>query len=388
MTRIRAPWITAPATRAVLDALGGQAWFVGGCVRNALIGAAVTDVDLATPLVPDEVIGRLEAAGLKAVPTGIAHGTVTAVAEDRAFEITTFRADLATDGRRALVRFSTEMAEDAARRDFTINALYADAAGTVIDPLGAGLADLRARRVRFIGAPERRIAEDHLRILRFFRFSAWYAGPEIDGPGLAACTRRACDVAGLARERVGHEIRRLLAAPDPARAVAAMAGAGVLERVLPGADPEALPALVAAERSAGAAPDWCRRLALIDGHEAADRLRLSRAETRDVAELSDLAAEAAGPALDAEAKGPRLARSAALIRAARQGSMPPDDLEAELARGAAAQFPLSAADLMAAGHAPGPALGRALSTAHERWRASDFALDKAALISEVLGKGQ
>jgi len=388
-TRLAADWLDAAPTRAVMAALGAEAWFVGGCVRNTLMGRAVSDIDLATPLRPATVIERIEAAGLRAVPTGIEHGTVTAVACGRPFEITTFRADLATDGRHATVRFGTEMAEDAARRDFTMNALYADAEGRVADPMG-GLPDLRARRVRFIGDPAERIREDYLRILRFFRFTAWY-GRQIDADGLAACAALKAGVAGLARERVGTELARLLAAPDPGAAVAAMARTSVLAACLPEAEAElearaaALPALVAREAAAGAAPDWRRRLALLAPQVPGEALRLSRADARAVQEIDRLARGDAGPALLAEEAGAGPARSALMVRAARAGEdLPaPEALEAALARGAAAVCPLSAADLMAAGWRQGPALGRALAAARAAWRASDLTLDRAALLDRL-----
>ncbi len=372
------PWLRSAETRTLLAALDGEGYFVGGCVRNALLGLSGTDIDIATPLLPQEVTDRLVRAGLKAVPTGIEHGTVTAVVAGRPFEVTTFRADVETDGRRAVVRFSTDMAEDAGRRDFTMNALYADAEGRVIDPLG-GLPDLEARRVRFIGAAEARIREDYLRILRFFRFSAWY-GAGLDGPGLAACAALRGGIAGLARERIGTEMRKLLAAPDPVAAVGAMETAGVLCACLPGASAAPLGRLVAGERASGAAPDWLRRLVAIGGDTPGSALRLSRAEARAHVTLAALVAAGEPPALAAEAAGPDLARSAALIRAAAEGTLPPPDLDAALARGAQAVFPLAAEDLLAAGMRPGPGLGRALATARAAWRASDFALDKDALL--------
>ncbi|MEM9737340.1 MAG: CCA tRNA nucleotidyltransferase, partial [Pseudomonadota bacterium] len=276
--RLTAPWLTAAPTRAVMAALGGEALFVGGAVRNSLLSAPVSDIDLATPLLPEEVIARAEAAGLKAVPTGIDHGTVTLIADHQAFEVTTYRADVETDGRRAVVRFSGDIAEDARRRDFTMNALYAKADGTLVDPLG-GLPDLTQRRVRFILDAETRIREDALRILRFFRFTAWY-GAEIDAEGLAASAALAALVETLARERIGAEMRKLLAAPDPAPATASMAASGVLARVLPGAEARALGPLVAAEAAAGAPPDWRTRLCALGGEGAVARLRLSKAEAR------------------------------------------------------------------------------------------------------------
>lgn len=379
MTRLRADWVTAPGPRAVMAALGGEGYFVGGCVRNALLDAPVADIDIATPLVPDAVIARLEAAGLKVVPTGLRHGTVTAVVEHEGIEVTTFRTDTQTDGRRAVVHYTTDMAEDAARRDFTMNALYADRDGKVIDPLG-GLPDLLARRVRFVGHPEDRIREDYLRILRFFRFHAWY-GDGIDAEGLAACAALADGLDGLARERVGWEFRKLLAAPDPAPAVASMAAAGILARCLPGANALMLAPLVDAERRAGRQSDWLTRLAAMGGAEVPGRLKLSRAE-RVALERVSAALQEQRAAVAAYRYGAEAAWRAALIRAAGTGGDPADDARA-IAKGAAARFPLAAGDLTARGHAPGPALGKALTAAEARWIDSGFRLDKAALLALV-----
>ncbi|NJM82736.1 MAG: CCA tRNA nucleotidyltransferase, partial [Tabrizicola sp.] len=246
--RIEADWISHPGTQALCAALeeaGFRALFVGGCVRNAIIGAMVSDIDLATDARPEEVTRIAEAAGFKVIPTGIDHGTVTIIARSVPHEVTTFRQDVETDGRRATVAFATDIAEDAGRRDFTMNALYADRQGLVIDPL-SGLPDLLARRVRFVGDPERRIREDYLRILRFFRFHAQYGDPEagLDADGLAASASLADGIGGLSRERIGHEMRKLLAAPDPAPALAAMERSGILARILPGADGRAIAPLV------------------------------------------------------------------------------------------------------------------------------------------------
>ena len=220
--RIAGDWLALPATRAVCAALtarGDRALFVGGCVRNALLGRPVADIDIATDALPERTIALAAAAGLHPVPTGLAHGTVTIVADHRPFEVTTFRRDVTTDGRHATVAFSTDLAEDAARRDFTMNALYADPSGAVIDPLD-GLSDLLARRVRFVGDPAERIAEDYLRILRFFRIHAWYGDPAggLDADGLAACAALQDGLDQLSRERVGAEMTKLLAAADPAPA--------------------------------------------------------------------------------------------------------------------------------------------------------------------------
>jgi len=378
-----ADWLADPATRAVFAALTGAghaAYAVGGCVRNALLGRPVRDIDIATDAHPDATVAAAAAAGLKAVPTGAAHGTITVVADRRGFEVTTFRHDVDTDGRHAVVRFSDRLEDDAARRDFTMNALYAQPDGAVLDPVG-GLADLRAGRLRFIGDPAARIAEDYLRILRFFRFHAWYADPAggVDADALAACAAGAAGLARVSAERVGHEMLRLLAAPDPAPAVAAMARAGVLGRVLPGADARALPVLVALEGDHGAgAPDPIRRLAVLGGAEAPAALRLSRADAKRLAGLRDGIAAPAGPAELAYRHGADAARDVVLARAALAGTAPPDGLAAALAQGAAAVFPIRAADLMRTHR--GPALGAELRRLERLWIASGFTLDRAALL--------
>jgi len=381
--RLQADWLRSPALRAVVAALEGRAFFVGGCVRNTLLGQPVADIDITTALTPPEVTRLIEAAGLKAVPTGIEHGTVTAVSGGEGFEITTFRADVATDGRRATVRYSTDIAEDAARRDFTMNAVYARPDGEIVDPLD-GLPDLLARRVRFIGDPHDRIREDYLRILRFFRFTAWYGGDEgIEPEGLAACAELANGLDRLARERIGAEMKKLLAAPDPAPAVAAMATAGVLMRCLQGADPAMLARLIHVEGQVGAAPDWLTRLAVLGGATPRSSLRLSRAEAGVLAAIRGLLEEPVPVATAAHLHGEDVARAFSLLRATMGDTGRLDGFESEIARGLSAEFPLAAADLMAAGLRPGPALGRALEAARSRWIASGFALDKAALLAQI-----
>jgi poly(A) polymerase len=385
--RLEADWLDRPALRAVIEALGDAAFFVGGCVRNTLLGQPVADIDITTPIEPAEVTRRLETAGLKAVPTGIEHGTVMAVSGGEGYEITTFRADVATDGRRATVRFSTDIAEDAARRDFTMNAIYSDAAGEIIDPLG-GLPDLLARRIRFIGEPRDRIREDYLRILRFFRFTAWYGRDGIEPEGLAACAELAEGIDGLARERIGAEIKKLLAAPDPAPAVAAMAASGVLARCLPGASAALLAPLVDLERAAGVEAGWITRLAALGAENPAEALRLSRAEASSLADIRALLAAPVPVAAAAHCNGARAARAMALLRAAGGDAGGLANLEQEIARGAAAEFPLAAADLIAAGMRPGPALGAALAAARTRWLDSDLSLDRMKLLDGALGKAR
>lgn len=378
-TRIAPAWLSAPAARAVLAALApGRPLFVGGCVRDALLGLPTADVDLCVACPPAQTIALLEGAGLKAVPTGVDHGTVTAVAEGRGFEVTTLRRDVATDGRRATVAFTDDVAEDAARRDFTMNALYADGAGAVLDPLG-GMADLRAGRVRFIGDPAARIAEDRLRVLRFFRFSARFSHGPLDAAGLDACAAAAHTLGRLSAERIGHEMRRLLGAADPAAALTAMNDTGVLGAVAPGADPGPVAALIAAERAAGAPPAWLRRAAALGGDLTG--WRLSRAESRALEArraAAQAAAAGAGPARLAHLHGADAARDAALV-AGRAGAA----LEAEIARGAVARFPVTAGDLMKAGVPQGPALGATLARLRDRWLDGDMTEDRAALLATL-----
>ena len=365
-------WIAGKGTQdlcKVLAQAGHRALFVGGCVRNALLEAPVADIDISTDALPEAVSDIAEKAGFKVIPTGIAHGTVTVIAGGIPHEVTTFRRDVETDGRRATVAFSTRIEEDAMRRDFTMNALYAQADGTVIDPLG-GLPDLLARRLRFVGDAEQRIREDYLRILRFFRFHAWYGNADegIDAEGLAACAALSAGIETLSAERIGAEMRKLLAAPDPAPAIAAMAQAGVLARVLPGADPRALAPLVHLE--AGLPPDWLRRLAVLGGENPSSLWRLSRAESRDFGLIRDALTEGDPPAVMGYRLQADLATHAVLARAAMTEMPPPPNWQAEIARGAAAVFPLRPADLMPA--LSGPALGARLRQLEQLWLARDL----------------
>ena len=257
-----ADWRDRPGLVRLVAALGaGNARIVGGAVRDTLLGIETADIDLATPHDPRMIIQLLEAAGIKAVPTGIDHGTITAVSSDEVYEVTTLRRDVTTDGRRATVAFTDDWREDAARRDFTINGLYADPQTGEIHDYFGGIADLEARHVRFIGDPYRRIAEDHLRILRFFRFLARF-GDIADPEGLQACTERANDLMALSRERIANELLRLLVAPRAVEIVALMIERGVLVPVLPEiADVARLTDLARSEAESGIAPDPIRRLA-------------------------------------------------------------------------------------------------------------------------------
>ncbi len=384
MTRIEGEWIARTETQAVFDALecgGHRAYFVGGCVRNALLGQAVTDIDISTDAVPREVIRLTEAAGLKPVATGIEHGTVTVVADHTGYEVTTFRRDVETDGRRAVVAFSTDKLDDARRRDFTMNALYADRTGQVIDPLGTGLEDLAAGRVRFIEDAEARIREDYLRILRFFRFFAWYGHPEngMDPDALAPIAANVAGLDGLSRERIGHEMRRLLSADDPAPSLSAMAATGVLKHILPGADPRWIAPLIHCEAKTEIGPDPIRRLAALIGAEAAERLRLSKEEARRLEIYRAEVVSDRGVAELGYRHGAELAVDVGILRAALAGSEVDKSIAEVAHAGAAATFPLRAADLIPAYE--GPALGKRLAELEAEWIASGFRLDREALLA-------
>lgn len=379
--RVTGDWLSSQGTQAVFTALqarGNSAFAVGGCVRNALMGVPVTDVDIATEAMPETVQALAQDAGLKSVPTGIDHGTITVVSAGFGYEITTFRADTETDGRHAVVRFSTDMAEDAARRDFTMNALYADASGQVIDPLG-GLPDLEARHVRFIGNAQDRIAEDYLRILRFFRFSAWYGDPDLgfDPDALAAIAVSLDGLRGLSRERIGAELIKLLSAHEPAPAVGSMAQSGVLDAVLPGSQMSGLAPLVHLEQSVGLAPDPLRRLAALavfDGTE----LRLSKKDQRRLGQYQSLISTSETASELGYRYGPDIAQDVLLLRAVLL-EMPLDPEAMRAAEvGSSQKCPVKPRDLMPA--YSGAALGEKLREVEDKWIASGFTLSKTDLL--------
>jgi poly(A) polymerase len=366
---------------AALDPAGeGLCRWVGGAVRDTLAGIAVKDIDMATSLLPDAVVARLEAAKIRAVPTGIAHGTVTAVVAGGPVEITTLRRDVATDGRHATVAFSHDWREDASRRDFTINALYADPKTLEISDYFDGRADLAARRVRFIGDAEARIREDYLRILRYFRFQARFGALPADADAETACAALAPGLKGLSRERVGWELIRLLAHPDPAPTVARMAELGVLRQVLPEADAGALPALILAEAREHAAPDALRRLAaLLPADPAtvetiAARLRLSSAQKK---RLAKAAARVPGDTGDARALAYRLGLTEATDRLLLAGaSLGP------LIDWTPPVFPLKGGAIVARGVHAGPDVARILHSVEDRWIAEGF--PDAARVADLL----
>ncbi|NNF24233.1 MAG: CCA tRNA nucleotidyltransferase [Rhodobacteraceae bacterium] len=385
MKPLTGDWLTQEATQTALTTLTGaghKAFVVGGAVRDAILGRGVGDIDISTDARPVIVTAIFEKAGLKVVPTGIDHGTVTVVICGAPFEITTFRRDVATDGRRATVAFSADIADDAHRRDFTMNALYVASDGTVHDPLGQGLDDLDTRRVRFIDDAAARIREDYLRTLRFFRFHAWYgdAAAGLDPEALDAIARHLDGLAGLSKERIGHEMLRLLGAPDPGPSLAAMQATGVLGALLAGSDARGIAPLVHHEAGLGAAPDAIRRLAALGGEEVAQSLRLSRSQTQDLAVLREEIGSARAVAELGYRYGADRAVSAALLRAALLETPLPKNVRAEAERGAAAEFPISANDLMPS--LTGPALGRALKKIEERWIASDFTSSRDQLLAE------
>ncbi|UZD90690.1 CCA tRNA nucleotidyltransferase [Cognatishimia activa] len=380
--KVSGDWLTRVSTQtvcAMLSDAGHQALLVGGCVRNALLGAPVADIDISTDALPDRVIELAKKAGLKAIPTGKDHGTITVVADGIPHEITTFRKDVETDGRRAVVSFSDRVEDDAHRRDFTMNALYAKADGTVVDPLG-GLSDLKARRFVFIDDAEMRIREDYLRILRFFRFNAWYGDPEMgwDSEALAAIATHSSGIETLSKERIGSEMTKLLAAPDPAPAVAAMRQATVLTEIILGADDKALAPLVHFEQQAGAASDPIRRLAAIGGNNVPEALRLSKKKAATLELLRELTGNPMSIAEIAYRQNEDIALSVVLLRSALFEQPLPTGFQQDIDLGVSAEFPIKPADLMPAFQ--GKDLGDQLRKLEDLWIASGFSMDKDALL--------
>jgi len=394
----RHAWMTAPETRAVMAALGEEnARFVGGTVRNTLLEKPVSDIDIATPLKPDEVVKRLEAAGLKAVPTGIEHGTITAVAGGKPFEITTLRRDVETDGRRAVVAFSEDWAEDAQRRDFTMNALYASTDGEVLDTVG-GVEDLKARHVRFVGDPVTRIREDYLRILRLFRFHAWYGKGEIDSAALHASAAEKAGLAGLSAERVQKEILKLLEADDPMPSLRAMAAVGILSDVLPGAlNLPRLERLIAIDTDNFFEPDAALRLAALlpaDGVVAiSDKLKLSNAHRERLSDLAQAKEKIVSYLSIKEVRkllyllGPRRFKDRVFLKWAEDpkasNAMQWRALLTHADVWQPPKFPLTGENVMAAGVPRGPLVGRVLSEVEEWWIDSDFIDDEFSLAERL-----
>ncbi len=404
-----AAWLTAPETQAVMAALEsaepGGARFVGGCVRNTLLGQKVDDIDIATVLTPDQVIAAAHAAGLGAAPTGIEHGTITVIANHRPYEVTTLRRDVSTDGRRATVAFTRDWAEDAQRRDFRFNALYAEPDGALHDPTGGGVEDAREGRVQFIGDADTRIREDYLRILRFFRFFAWYgkAGPNPDG--LAACARLKDGLAQLSVERVWKEIKKLLAAPDPRAALIAMETSGVLPLVLPEAAGRArLDGLIEIETGIFNTADPLLRLAafLPDDPEIARalarRLKLSNEERGRLVAALDARARLVSYLSPREVRrllyqmgAETFADRVRLVWAEDPEGKAAAQWRALLAIGEAwtrPRLPLSGDDIVAAGVPAGPRVGAVMREVEAWWIDSDFTDDRLSIAERLKAVAQ
>lgn len=395
----RNPWMTAAETRAVLDALGGAGRFVGGAVRNALLGREVADIDIATPLTPDEVTKRLTAAGLGAVPTGIAHGTVTAIAGGKPYEVTTLRRDVATDGRRAVVAFTTDWAEDAQRRDFTMNALYADANGEIFDTVG-GVADLNAGRVRFVGDAGARIREDYLRILRLFRFHAWYGKGEMDSAALHAAAAEKSGVAQLSGERVQKELLKLLEADDPASVLRLMAASGILSEILPGTlDIARLERLAAIDANAFFAPDPVLRLAALLPNDraaaetVARKLKLSNAHAIRLDDVAGAREKIVSYLSVKEVRkllyriGSARFKDRVFLKWA-EDKKESNAVQWRMLLAVAdawerPKFPLSGRDVMLAGVPEGPLIGRILEEVEDWWIDADFIEDEFSLAERL-----
>ena len=385
-------WMSAPETKAVFAALV-EARFVGGAVRNAILGVGVSDIDIAVPMPPAETVTRLSAAGIRTIPTGIEHGTVTAVTGHHAFEVTSLRRDIDTDGRHATIAFTDDWAEDAARRDFTINALYATAEGEIFD-YDTGVEDLIAGRVRFMGDAATRIAEDYLRILRLFRLHAWYGKGEIDEAALRASAAAKDRLATLSAERIAKEMLRLLEAMRPAPVLRMMAATGILSLVLPGElDMARLERLCEQDAENQYEPDAILRLAALlksgDGDDVAERWKLSNAaRARLVAALAD------GTRIASHLKAPDVRRllyqlgpdtfrdRVRLAWAVAPRSQPALAWRMLLAMADSwdrPQFPLTGRDVMAAGVPEGAGVGKVLAALEAEWAGSDFTLDEPSL---------
>ena len=393
------PWMRSEAISAIFQALPQDSVrFVGGCVRNALMGAEVRDIDLATQLEPKDVAKALDKAKIRYVPTGIEHGTLTAVVDKKAFEITSLRKDVETNGRRAVVAFTTDWAEDAQRRDLTINALYADYDGKVYDPTSQGLDDLKAMKFRFVGDAEARVQEDYLRILRFFRFLAWYGGnAKVDSTTLKACRENRRGLKKLSAERVWSELKKLLLARNPSRSVRIMLTNEILDTLLPEAsNSEGLSKMVALESREAIKPDPLLRLMAMSAREPLQmallckRLKMSTKETTRLRAWSDSSVALDPHADDAEKlKAIYFAGKQVVIDRARVRAAGEEDALmssrwmslADLAMGwTPPEFPLSGKDLKAAGVEPGPKMGKVLEALKALWVRSNFTADREKLL--------
>lgn len=393
------PWMQGDDIKALFAAFPkGTLRFVGGCVRNALMDVEVGDIDLAVQMNPQEAAAALNKAGIKYVPTGIEHGTITAIIDKMPFEITSLRKDVETDGRRAVVSFTKDWTEDAQRRDLTLNALYADLKGNVFDPTGQGLDDLKAMKFRFVGDAEARVQEDYLRILRFFRFVAWYGGAaKVDAAALKACRENRRGLKKLSAERVWSELKKLLNAPDPSRSVRIMLTNEVLDTLLPEAsNAEGLSKIVMLERREAIKPDPLLRLMAMSAREPLQmallcrRLKMSAKETARLRVWSDSSVALDPHASDSEKmKAIYFAGKQVVIDRSRIRAAGAEDAIissrwmslADLAMGwTPPEFPLSGKDLQAAGVEPGPKMGKVLEALKALWVRSSFTADREKLL--------
>ncbi len=409
MTMIRgASWLVAPETNAVIAALDaarpGASRFVGGCVRNTLIGQPVDDIDIATQLLPDAVIAAAKAAGLAAVPTGIEHGTITVICNHKPYEVTTLRRDVTTDGRRATVAFTEDWNEDAQRRDFRLNALYADADGTIHDLTGGGVEDARAGRIIFIGDAETRLREDYLRILRFFRFSAWYGAGALDARGLAACAALKDGLKTLSAERVWKEFKKLCAAPDPSPALQAMSEAGILALAAPAArNLSRTQRVIAIDDEYLLRPEGLLRIAALLADEAG-----ARSLARDMKASND----ERGRLVAALGKSPRIVSFMSMREVRRGLYLLGAQAFVDRARLAWAEDPgartgpqwrallalaggwvrprldLSGDEIVAAGVPPGPKVGAVMREVEAWWIDADFPDDKLSIVERLKAVAQ
>ena len=376
------PWLNDPKVARVCTAIeagGYDIFFVGGCVRNVVLDEVASDIDMSTNARPYTVMKLAKDAGLKAIPTGIDHGTVTVISSGTSFEITTFRQDVETDGRRAVVAFSDNIIDDARRRDFTMNALYARPDGSIVDPLG-GIQDVLDRRVRFIEDADQRIREDYLRTLRFFRFSAWYGAIDqgFDLDALNAISSNLDGLETLSAERVGMEMVKLFNATDPAVAVAVMRQTGVLNVVLQGADDAWLAPLIHVESLWDLSPDPIRRLAALGGSGVEIALRLSKVQARLLMQYRDGIESMAGAGELGYRLGMDVAKGIVALRCAYSGSPPVNEMLDRVVVGSAAKFPIKASDLT--NMFSGPALGKRLKELEAEWIASNFTKTKEQLL--------
>jgi poly(A) polymerase len=396
------PWMQTASINSLFDALPqGSLRFVGGCVRNALWGEPVGDIDLACKLEPDAVVKALKAANIRYVPTGLAHGTVTAVIEGRPFEITSLRRDVDTDGRRSTVAYTTDWAEDAQRRDLTMNALYADQSGRIFDPTGQGLADLKARKFRFVGDADMRVQEDYLRILRFFRFLAVYGGQEkVDAASLKACREHQSGLRQLSVERIWMELKKLLSAKNPVRTCHIMLTNGVLEMVLPEANNvDGLEALVRLEGREGVKPDPLLRIMAMSAREPLQmalltkRLKMSKVEATRLRSWADDDAQLSTdmPERERLAAIYKSGKQVILDRARLRAAGDRDAIQssrwmvlADLALGwQPPVFPVSGKDLAKAGVPKGPDMGKTLKALEALWIRSGFSSEKPQLLAAL-----